>query len=107
MEIIHKNLVQIKHICKSHHVKNLFVFGSVARQKANENSDIDFLVEFDEVEPLEYFDNYLSLKIEFETLFSKKVDLVEIQTVKNPILKNAIERDKIKIYGRKNIEMLV
>lgn len=85
----------------------MYVFGSVLRDSFNPESDIDFLVKFSDVDPLEYFDNYMDLKEELEKLFSRSVDLVEVQTVKNPILKQSIERDKIILYGRKNPKMAV
>jgi len=45
--IIENNKQQIIELCKKHHVKNLFVFGSVMRTDFNTDSDIDFLYEFD------------------------------------------------------------
>ena len=51
------------------------------------------------MEPAEYFDNYMDLKEGLEDLFSRNVDLVEIQTLKNPILKRSINRDKMQLYG--------
>ncbi len=72
-----------------------------------QDSDIDFLVLFSGVEPLEYFDNYMDFKEELEGLFSRNVDLVEIQTIKNPILKRSIDRNKKILYGRKDSKMAV
>ena len=72
-----------------------------------QDSDIDFLVLFSCVEPLEYFDNYMDFKEELEGLFSRNVDLVEIQTIKNPILKRSIDRNKKILYGRKDSKMAV
>ena len=37
----------ILHICAKHGARNVRVFGSVAGSEANEQSDIDLLVEFD------------------------------------------------------------
>lgn len=31
------------------------------------------------------------------------INLVEIQTIKNPILKKSIDRDKILLYGREDL----
>lgn len=73
----------------------------------SQDSDIDFLVLFSGVEPLEYFDNYMDFKEELEGLFSRNVDLVEIQTIKNPILKRSIDRNKKILYGRKDSKMAV
>lgn len=49
----------------------------------------------------------MDLKSALTTLFSREIDLVEVQTIKNPILKRAIDRDKIRVYGRENSKMVV
>lgn len=107
MNIITKHINKIHALCIKHSVKSLYVFGSAAKGSLTEKSDIDLLVDFKSVSPDSYFDNYMELKESFEKLFSRKVDLVEIQTIKNPVLKRAIERDKIQIYGRKDFKMAV
>lgn len=80
-------------------MENLYLFGSALRQDFNEHSDIDFVVKFSPVNPPQYFENYLSLKENLEALFGRKVDLVEEQTLKNPVLRRNIERSKEQIYG--------
>jgi predicted nucleotidyltransferase len=107
MKLIQEHIEEIHELCKNYHVAEMYVFGSVLRDSFNPESDIDFLVKFSDVDSLEYFDNYMDLKEELEKLFSRSVDLVEVQTVKNPILKQSIERDKIILYGRKNPKMAV
>lgn len=37
----------------------------------------------------------MDFKEALKTLFSREVDLVEIQTIKNPILKKSIDRNKM------------
>ena len=86
-------------LCEKYHVEKLYLFGSVAEGKVNETSDMDLLVKFKEVELKDYFDNYIHLKHQLETLFQRKVDLMELQTLKNPILIRSIERNKKLIYG--------
>ncbi len=94
-------------LCKRYHVAEMYVFGSVVTDNFKKDSDIDFLVRFSGVAPLEYFDNYMDLKENLERLFSRNVDLVEIQTIKNPILKRSIDRNKIIVYGREDTKMAV
>lgn len=107
MEIIDQHIDKLKKLCIKFHVAELYVFGSIAKGDYNEKSDIDLLVRFSGVNSLEYFDNYMDLKTVLELLFSRKVDLVEIQTVKNPILKKSIDRDKIILYGREDSKVAV
>ncbi|WKN45899.1 nucleotidyltransferase family protein [Tunicatimonas pelagia] len=107
MKLIEKHIKEIKHICEQHHVDKMYVFGSVLTNSFSVQSDIDFLVKFGKVNPFDYFDNYMSLKESMMKLFDRNIDLVEVQTLKNPILKRAIDRNKVLIYGRENIEVAV
>ena len=65
----------------------------------NEESDIDFVVDFDRAKITDYFDNYLNLKYALEDLFKRKVDLLEEQTIRNPYLKKSVDQTKALIYG--------
>lgn len=107
MKLIDKHIDELKSLCESYYVSELYVFGSVAKDNFTDKSDIDFLVRFTGVDPIEYFDNYMDLKSSLAKLFSREIDLVEMQTVKNPILKKSIDRDKIRLYGREDSKVAV
>ena len=107
MELINKNIKELRALCIKHKVKELYVFGSILSESFNENSDLDLLVKFDIIDLLDYFDNYMDFKESLENLFDRQIDLVEVQTVKNPILKPSIDRNKIIIYGRTDTKMAV
>ena len=68
----------------------------------NEASDIDILIQFDDIELNDYFDNYMDFKEELESLLKYPVDLVENQAIKNPIFRQIVDRDKKLIYERKS-----
>lgn len=93
---------ELQLLCEKYSVHKLYALGSVTRGTTTVESDVDLLVHFSEIPVFDYFDNYLDFKEKLEELFSKKVDLVEIQTLKNPFLIEAIEADKILIYGQAN-----
>ncbi|RAI95198.1 nucleotidyltransferase family protein [Algoriphagus yeomjeoni] len=99
MGIIQTNIDKIIQLCVSHKVKKLYAFGSVVSNSLNKKSDIDLLVSFQNIDLFNYFDNYLDLKNKLENLLNRKVDLVEEQTLKNPVLIRSIDRSKQKIYG--------
>ncbi|WP_296619670.1 nucleotidyltransferase domain-containing protein [Marivirga sp.] len=83
-----------------HKVKSISLFGSAANDKMNENSDIDFLVQFsEEIELLNYADNYFSLLEGLEKSLNRKIDLVSVKSLRNPILKDEINRSKIDLYA--------
>lgn len=73
-------------------IKSLALFGSVARNQATPESDLDFLVEFEEIT----FDGYMDLKFFLEDLFDKKVDLV-IKTDLKPQIKETAIKEAINV----------
>lgn len=93
----HKNL--IRSLCKNHSVETLYVFGSATSANFSKNSDIDFLVKFGVIELSFYFENYMAFKENLKRIFNRDVDLVELQTLKNPILIKSINESKELIYG--------
>lgn len=107
MKIIEQHIDGLKKLCDKFHVAELYVFGSVVKGNFNHQSDLDFLVRFSGVDPINYFDNYIDFKDELKKLYSREVDLVEVQAIKNPILKKSIDRHKIMLYGRKDSKVSV
>ena len=78
---------------KDFQVKKLALFGSVARDEARANSDVDLLVEF---EGRPTFDQYMDLKFFLEDLFGVAVDLVTVDTLK-PRLRPRVESEAIDV----------
>jgi predicted nucleotidyltransferase len=102
MELIERNKRTISSLCENHMVKELYLFGSILSDSFNNFSDIDMIVQFSNVNLLDYFDNYMDLKEQFEQLFDRPVDLVENQAIKNPIFRKVVDREKVLIYERKS-----
>ena len=85
---------------KQHNVKAISLFGSAAKNTMHESSDIDFLVRFsDDIDVLEYADNYFSLLDQLEQILERKVDLVSSRSLKNPILREEIYQSKVDLYA--------
>lgn len=84
---------EIIRIAQVNGVIKLSLFGSVVRGEDNENSDVDFLVEFEEGRTL--FD-LIRLKQELESLLEKSVDVVTEESV-HPLLKERIKTEAIQI----------
>jgi len=99
MSVIDKNIEKIKTLCNKHKVSKLFVFGSVLTDKFKRSSDIDFVVDFSEVDIYNYADNYFDLKKSLENLLNRQVDLLEEKAIRNPYLKKTIDSTKKLIYG--------
>ena len=99
MKEIDLNIEQIKKLCLKNRVKSLFVFGSVLTDRFNVDSDIELIVDIDEKDPISYSDYYFNLKVQLESLFKRQIDLLESKSLKNPYLKEQIDKTKVLIYG--------
>ena len=77
----------------------MYLFGSALNANFNKKSDVDLLVKFKEIEMSEYFDNFMNFKEKLELLFGREVDLLEEQTLRNPILIKSINKSKELVYG--------
>ena len=100
MTLILQHINEIQKLCKLYNVKDLYVFGSVLSNKFKNDSDLDFLVKFNDISVMDYLDNFINFKKSLHNLFQRKIDLVEYQSIKNPILMRSINRNKKKLYGR-------
>lgn len=99
MKNIQLDLTQINTLCKNHNVKELYLFGSVLSDNFREDSDVDILVKFLPIDLYDYFNNYISLKNALSQYFGREIDLLEEQSLKNPILMQSIDKNKRQIYG--------
>jgi predicted nucleotidyltransferase len=89
----------IRKLCRENKVRSLYVFGSVLTDRFTEKSDIDLLVDIDSNDPFDYADNYFNLKFALQELFKRPIDLLESKAMKNPYIKENIDRSKSLIYG--------
>lgn len=99
MNLIEENIDKLKKLCSIYKVSKLYVFGSILNKNFKKNSDIDFIVSFNNIELEKYADNYFDFKFSLEDLFNRKIDLLENQAVKNPYLRQSIDTSKELIYG--------
>jgi predicted nucleotidyltransferase len=100
MNLVEKNIDIIISLCKLHKVKELYIFGSVLTPKFSNSSDVDFLVQFDNIDILEYADNYFDFKEKLEKLLGREIDLLENQAIRNPIFRKVLDRDKRIVYDQ-------
>jgi hypothetical protein len=93
---------EVLHILSEHRtelnhagVQTLACFGSVARDEARLDSDIDLLVEFSSRSS---FARYMDLKFLLEDLLGRRVDLVTPKAIR-PQMRGGIEREMIRVPG--------
>jgi len=102
MTLIDTNRDKLNNLCEKHNVKELYLFGSILTNRFMDSSDIDILVQFGAVKLELYVDNYFDFKEELELLFKRPVDLVENQSIKNPVFRKVVDREKQLVYERKD-----
>lgn len=90
-EILQKKRSEILRIAEKHGVRQIRVFGSVARGEATDKSDVDFLVE---VGPRHSSFFPGGLVADLEELLGREVDVVEPAGIYPP-LKEAILREAV------------
>jgi len=78
-------------------VKKAYLFGSYSRNEADENSDIDILVELDHSTPIGM--QFFTYKDELQNLLNKKVDVVSYEGL-SKYIKPVIDKEKVLIYER-------
>ena len=99
MNLTDSHIDNLTQLCNIYHVEKMYLFGSALNSNFDAESDIDFVVKFKSIELSKYFDNYMGFKENLTKLFGRDVDLLEEQTLKNPILINSINRTKQLVYG--------
>jgi predicted nucleotidyltransferase len=90
---------EIESLCKKHGVERLFLFGSATQGiTLSEVRDLDFLVQFRAMPPVEYAHSYFGFAEELEALFQRPVDLVELKAIDNPYFLASVESSKVPLY---------
>lgn len=91
-EVLQEKREEIISIAAKHGAYNLRIFGSVARGEEREESDIDFLVDYDLNKISSWFPS--GLIIDLENCLNRKVDVLTIQClhdlIKDKVLREAI-----------------
>lgn len=99
-ELIESKRSELRALCERYRVERLALFGSALRDDFDSgNSDLDFAVEFQPMTPHEHAEAYFGLLEDLESLFARRVDLVEIGAVRNPYLRQEIEASQETLYG--------
>jgi hypothetical protein len=98
MKILNDNIENVKKLCMKYHVGRLYVFGSVTGTSFNDDSDIDFIVSFKNVNLDEYADNYFEFKFSLKDLLNRDIDLLEENAMNNPFLMRTIDATKKLVY---------
>ena len=89
-ENILNTLQSDKQILKDLHLARIGLFGSVARGTQNENSDLDFLIEFEN--GFKNFKNFMKIATYLENQFGENFDMVTKESL-TPFVYNRALKD--------------
>lgn len=97
--MIENHRQELERLCCIHRVQRLEVFGSAADGTFDpQRSDIDFLVDFFPFEPGTAFDTYFGLLESLESLFNRKIDLVDVTCLTNPYFISGVNASRTTVY---------
>jgi predicted nucleotidyltransferase len=97
--LIEQHRDSIAELCRRFHVKRLELFGSASRDELVPESDLDFLVEFEDLPLQGYADNFFGLMEALSKLFGRNVDLVVESAISNPYFLQAIAASRTLLYA--------
>ena len=96
MELQISQIEQIRTYLKDKPILKAYLFGSYVRGEANEQSDIDLLVELDYTQKIGL--KFVQWQLDLEDLLQKKVDLISENGV-SKYIKPIIDKEKILIFS--------
>jgi predicted nucleotidyltransferase len=100
VNLITSNIEKIRQLLASNRIVEAYVFGSAVKGDFNENSDVDFLVRFsNDLTPLEKGELWWNLHDELRKFLKREIDIVTINSLKNPYFVKEIDSTKVLIYG--------
>ncbi len=97
--MVEEKLKEMVSLCKRHGVRRLALFGSAATNSFDRSSsDLDLVVEFKAMSPVQHADNYFGLMEGLQSLFDIPVDLIELTPVRNPFFRQAVVETEEVLY---------
>jgi hypothetical protein len=97
--VVQEKLKQMMDLCKNRGVRRLALFGSAATGSFDRSSsDLDLIVEFNPMSPVEHADNYFGLMEDLQKLFDVPVDLIELAPIRNPFFRQVVAETEEVLY---------
>jgi len=89
---------KIRAFCEKWKVVEFSLFGSVLRDDFRSDSDIDVLLSFEENSTWGLYD-LVDMKDELQSIFGRKVDLVEKEAIRNPYRRRSMLAEQEVLYA--------
>ena len=100
LDVIEQHRDDLAAMCRRYGVRQLELFGSATGSSFDRrNSDLDFLVIFSQIPTATIDEQYFGLLGGLETLFGRKVDLVDIRAARNPYFIAEALKQRVVLYA--------
>ncbi|MBI2799854.1 MAG: nucleotidyltransferase domain-containing protein [Gammaproteobacteria bacterium] len=101
INVVKKDLEKVAERCRRVGALRLDIFGSAVRPDFDPTtSDLDFLVQFEDLPPARYADAYFILKESLEALFGRQIDLITEASLENPYFRARVQAERQTVYAR-------
>lgn len=97
--LIHHKTKELQKLCEAFQVKELYLFGSAVSGDFTDDSDLDFIVDFNRGGYDGAFDQFMDFKQQLEKLYGCQVDLYHQKKFRNPIFQQEVDSTKELIYA--------
>ncbi len=98
--ILAEHAEALRALCQRLHVRKLEIFGSATTTDFDpERSDFDFLYEFEDYSSVGLADRFFELMEGLESLFGRKVDIVDSTAIENPYFLRKINTQRRVLYA--------
>jgi predicted nucleotidyltransferase len=97
MQLSANDIQVVKDYFSGQPVIKAYLFGSFSRNEADDNSDVDILVDLDYSKHIGLA--FVTMQTELQQKLHKKIDLISSKAI-SKYIKPFIEKDKILIYER-------
>ena len=98
--LVEARRAELDRLCVQYRVHRLELFGSATSERFDPDaSDLDFLVEFQDLSPREHADAFFGLMEALQQVFGCPVDLVERRAIRNPYFLRAVEQTRMLLYA--------
>ena len=99
MKIIDDLRQELPNVCEKYDIAFVDLFGSLARDEEQADSDIDLIIDFNEPRNFETSKRFFGFLHSIEDRYGRNVDILTPTSLKNPYLIEEINKDRIRLYG--------
>ncbi len=98
IDLVANKREEIAALCRLYDIRRLDLFGSAATGAFDPaTSDLDFVVDLGEYES-GVAGRYLDFIAAIEALFDRSVDMVTVNSIRNPYFREAVDEQRVNLY---------